>query len=100
MSELEGLLRRELERKSAPAGFADRVLERAAKQPSALRVPQWLAIAAALIVIASIGLGLYEHQRAAQATEARDQLLTALEITASAVERTRTKIIKTTRGNI
>lgn len=100
MNDMEQKFRNHLARVPAPPGFAERVAARVERRKSVFHVPGWLAIAAALLIMASLGIGIYEHRRASQAEEAKEQLIRALEITASTLERTRTKILKRTRGNI
>ena len=75
-------LARALERKSAPDGFADRVLSRL--EAPRHRTPMLRRIAAAIVLTAALG-GLtahqiIEHRRNEEGERARRQLMTALHI--------------------
>ena len=79
----EDELTRALERKSAPDGFADRVLSRL-DSPSAPHFSMLRRIAAAIVLTAALG-GLtahqiIEHRRNEEGERARRQLMTALHI--------------------
>jgi hypothetical protein len=74
---------RALARKSAPDGFADRVLSRLDK-PTASRTSMLRRIAAAIVLTAALG-GLtahqiIEHRRIEEGERARRELMTALHI--------------------
>jgi hypothetical protein len=76
-------LNRALARKSAPDGFADRVLSRLDK-PTASRTSMLRRIAAAIVLTAALG-GLtahqiIEHRRIEEGERARRELMTALHI--------------------
>jgi hypothetical protein len=76
-------LNRALARKSAPDGFADRVLSRLDK-PTASRTSMLRRIAAAIVLTAALG-GLtahqiIEHHRIEEGERARRELMTALHI--------------------
>jgi hypothetical protein len=75
-------LTRAFERKSAPDGFADRVLSRL--EAPRHRTPMFRRIAAAIVLTAALG-GLtahqiIEHRRNEEGERARRQLMTALHI--------------------
>jgi hypothetical protein len=77
-------LTRALERKSAPDGFADRVLSRIAAPRHRTSASTLRRIAAAIVITASLG-GLtahqiIEHRRIEEGERARRQLMTALHI--------------------
>jgi hypothetical protein len=80
----EDNLTRALERKSAPDGFADRVLSRLETPRHRTSVSMLRRIAAAIVLIAALG-GLtahqiIEHRRNEEGERARRQLMTALHI--------------------
>ena len=95
MTRLEDQLRAALQHEEPPAGFADRVLARAAKQDErrerslwfqfrnmfAVHRLGWAAAAVAIVVVAS-GLGVrVEEQRRAEGEAAKRQVMLALRIT-------------------
>lgn len=94
---LEQELKKALRRTDPPAGFAERVLARAAKEETK-RVPErrrfhWfgmsglrLAVTCALcLIVAASGL-MYQHERHEQGEQAKEQLMLALRITSSKLE--------------
>lgn len=91
-------LRAALRRREPPAGFAERVLERAATQgaaPVRRRRPwlRWCAVAASLALLAAGG---YQYrERRLRGEEARDQLLEALRVTEAKLELLRERINRT-----
>jgi hypothetical protein len=105
--ELEGTFEQELRAglrpRSAPAGFADRVLARVEDSPrrDTPRRPIWSisnpvvrgAIAATLLLAIGIG-GYFEHQRERRIAgeHARQQVLLALRITSSTLQDVRNKV--------
>ena len=77
-------LARAFERKSAPDGFADRVLSRLEAPPRHTSASMLRRIAAAIVLTAALG-GLtahqiIEHRRNEEGERARRQLMTALHI--------------------
>jgi ferric-dicitrate binding protein FerR (iron transport regulator) len=76
MDELENRLRRALEREDAPEGFAERVIART-RAKSAMR--RWMAVAAAVLLLAGIGYGYRWHE----GQTAKRQVLLALRITSA-----------------
>lgn len=94
---LEQELKKALRRADPPAGFAERVLARAAKEESkrarGRRRFQWfgisglrLALTCALcLIVAASGL-MYHHERHQQGERAKEQLMLALRITSSKLE--------------
>lgn len=105
--DFEEQVREGMQRCEPPAGFADRVMLRVAKEPSGapkLRlmkaknasVWQW-AVAAALLLAVSGGVLEQRHlaeRRARQIAgeQARDQLMTALQITSEQLQRVNQQI--------
>ncbi len=105
MSWTEDDLRRALERRDAPEGFAARVMARLG-EPERVEAPvhvglfarpwwRMATVAASLAVLLTGGLMQYEHQRRErmEAEAARDQLLTALQLTAGKLKLTRARIV-------
>lgn len=103
-------LKRSLRREPAPADFAAKVLARtAALQPAKPKVvvlPIWRrtatwSIAAGLAVAALIPptIGEYHHKQEQKAAEAGRQLLLALDITRTQLQKTRTRIQKISRNH-
>jgi hypothetical protein len=94
---LEQELRRAFERVDPPAGFAERVLARAAKEEarrSEARRPfgwfgtaglRWAAACALCIALATSGL-VYHHERVKEGEQAKEQLMLALRITSSKLQ--------------
>jgi hypothetical protein len=105
--DLERELRDGLRLREAPAGFADRVVARAAaqgvviarKSPSAwtglLREPivRWAVAASLLIAVAAGGYARHEQERRAAGERARQQVFLALRITSSALQAVHNKIV-------
>jgi hypothetical protein len=97
---LESELRQAFRSVDPPAGFADRVLQRAAHgtaRTSIGRGPMlWWATAAALIIVVSgVSGGLWyraEEHRRAEGEEARRQVLLSLEITSAKLRAVQMKI--------
>ena len=84
--DLEQQLKNALERKDPPRGFADRVAARVEEEDSAPRsyAPRWMGVAAAVLV-AVVGSGLaYRHH---QGEVAKEQVMTAMKITAIKLHR-------------
>ena len=95
MKELENELRRVLARREPPPGFADRVLRRVPER----KTFRWLPAAAAL-VIGIFGAGSYEYRKAQEASQAKTELIYALEITSYTLQQTKAKLFKQTRGEL
>src|SRR5438552_1229265 len=96
-------LRDALRRVDPPAGFADRVLQRAhgldTPQPAAPKPARWFtpqakagAIAAALVVAIGGGLWYRADERRKDGEEAKRQVLLSLSITASKLKSIESKI--------
>src|SRR4051812_12446292 len=93
-------LRRALRRVEPPKGFADRVLQRASRQPAWPKpaiAPQafWRAAAAATLALATIGGGLWyraEERQRQQGEEARRQVMQSLNIAGSKLQAIASKI--------
>jgi hypothetical protein len=84
MDRLEESLKCALARKEPPPGFAGRVAARAAAGPAARRhMPRWAAAAA--VVVAMVGGGLAYRQH--QGEVAKEQVMTAMKITAVKLHR-------------
>ena len=96
---LEDDLRRALRREPAPADFAARVLRRTRVLPF-WRRPVTLAIAAALALAALVPPAVYQYRRYERSIEARDQLLVALSITRSQLQRVKERVRQNTRHKI
>jgi hypothetical protein len=102
MNHLEDELKRAFRRIEPPAGFAGRVM---AHVPSGRRqwIPRsWMAAAAAVLMVA--GAGSWEYRRARQkridAEQAKAELMFALELTASKLQATRSKVLRHTGGSL
>ncbi|HTU33271.1 MAG TPA: hypothetical protein VMF66_05670 [Candidatus Acidoferrum sp.] len=95
---LEQELKKALRRTDPPAGFAERVLARAAKEEQAKlarekRRFQWfgmsglrLGVTCALCLIVAASGMIYQHERHQQGEQAKEQLMLALRITSSKLE--------------
>ncbi|MCC7175424.1 MAG: hypothetical protein IT159_09535 [Bryobacterales bacterium] len=108
MDRLEDALREALRREAPPQGFAERVVARNAvlgKKGTWDVLRGWLApgpakwaAAAALAIVLLAGIQhTSELRRRARGEAARDQVLTALRITAVKLEQARAKVEKTVR---
>jgi hypothetical protein len=91
-------LREGLRLREAPAGFADRVIDRL-NQPhlvpksSFFQLPAFrLAIAAVVLLAVALG-GYREHQRRIAGERARQQVLLALRITSSTLHAVHNKVV-------
>jgi len=93
-------LREQLTARTAPEGFADRVMARMEERDAAperrrwFRQPvwRWAAATALTAVVAAGGGTLYEHQRQVQGEQARAQVLLALRITGTTLRDVERKI--------
>jgi hypothetical protein len=97
MSPLENELKSAMRRRDAPDGFADRVMERVPARKGRSWPHPWFAAAAAAM-IAILGSGVYEQQRAAQmrreGERAKAELVMALEIASEKLQQARAKVLK------
>ncbi len=106
MSGMDEELREALGRRSPAEGFADRVMERVRREgsvaeirgPAARPVHSWwraAAIAATILVLFGVGTMRYEKQRRERerAEAAKDQLFTALRLTAGKLQMARARIV-------
>ncbi len=108
MSWMDEELREALKRRSPSEGFADRVMERVERGGAVAEVPRrfaprpsahswWrmTAIAASVALLLGIGTMRYEKQRREreQAEIAKDQLFTALRLTAGKLQIARARIV-------
>jgi hypothetical protein len=95
MTDFEDQLRKALERKQPSTGFAERVMAATSHRPPPARWAHWRAwgaasIAASLFVGAlSLDLGRHERQ---QGEAARAQLIQAMQITSSHLQRIQKKV--------
>lgn len=84
MDRLEESLKRALARKEPPEGFAQRVAARAASPPArAWLPPRWIAAAAMVVMAVGGGLAYRRHQ----GEMAKEQVMTAMKITAVKLNR-------------
>jgi hypothetical protein len=87
MDRLEQELKKALVRGEPPAGFAERVLQQAARAsqpvvaPPVRRRPHWLAAAAAVVLLAGAGAGYREYR----GEMAKRQVMAAFRIASSKV---------------
>jgi len=90
MDWLEQELLGALARKDPPADFAERVLERAARPPErrVYEWPRWLAAAAAVVVLAGMGLGYRQYR----GEVAKEQVMQAFKIASVKVNRIQTHV--------
>ena len=87
--DLEEQLRGALARKSPPDGFAERVARRA--KNDAVRPPsRWFAAAAAVVMAVGIGAAYRHHQ----GEVAKEQVMTAMKITAVKLHRIQTHVLE------
>ncbi len=105
MHRIEDELKAALARREPPAGFADRVMERIlAGRPRRSSIPHsWMAAAAALL-IAMLGGGAYEYQRAErirlQGERAKAELVFALELASQKLHTAKSKVLKVSQDRI
>jgi hypothetical protein len=106
MTDMNDEIRRALRRMEPPAGFAERVLERAVNDnasataarhdttPGLLRGPmvRWAAAAALAIAVASGGVWYRAEQRQAQGEDARRQVLIGLRIASGKLQSVQLKV--------
>ncbi len=108
MSRFDEAMKEAMRRRAPPAGFAERVLAKAAEQetrPSGwrmfldmFRAPKlrWAGVVAAVVLVIA-GAQLYtERRERIRGEQARDQVLLALEITAKQIHSTRQKVLRIT----
>ena len=113
MEPLEEKLKRALEQKEPPAGFAGRVLAHVRAQASAapgrqttlrpvqawLLRPAWRAVLAgalAALMVLGAGLAYYRRQERLRGEQARKQLLLALQIASSQLKQVRQVFVEDT----
>jgi hypothetical protein len=108
MDRFEEALKQALHRREAPEGFAQRVLARAADPPVAasfwdtcrgwFRLPalRWSAAVAMTLVLMFGVQYAAEQRRRAQGELARQQVLTAMRITAGKLDRARSMVLQAT----
>jgi hypothetical protein len=84
MDRLEESLKCALARKEPPAGFAQEILARAAAAPRARsHTPRWIAAAAVVVMAVGSGVAYRRHQ----GEVAKEQVMTAMKITAVKLHR-------------
>lgn len=90
MDWLEQELKAALAREDPPADFAARVLRRAERPPErqVYQWPQWLAAAAAVVVLAGAGLGYRQYR----GEVAKDQVMQAFKIASVKVNQIQTHV--------
>ena len=86
--DLEEQLRGALARKAPPDGFAGRVTARARMTKSS--APRWAAAAAVLVTLAGGGAAYRRHQ----GEVAKEQVMTAMKITAVKLHRIQTHVLE------
>jgi len=89
MSQFERDLRESLRRHQPPAGFAEQVIARArAREKRAAPMPlRWLAAAALVVLMIGGVVFVREQRRQAEAERNKQQLIVALQITSSKLNR-------------
>jgi len=108
MDRFDDALKQALRREEAPAGFAERVLARAAAHPARpglresfgswwrLPVLRWSAAAAVILALMFGAEYTAERRRRAEGELARRQVLTAVRITAGKLDYVRNKVLRAT----
>ena len=86
--DLEEQLKEALARKPAPDGFAGRVTARARVRRSS--ASRWASAAAVLLIVAGGGAAYRQHQGAV----AKEQVMTAMKITAVKLHRIQTQVLE------
>ena len=95
MDWLEQELKQALEKKDPPPGFADRVKRRTRGDGfrTAMWPQQWLAAAAAVLVLAGAGLGYRQYE----GNLAKEQVMLAMRIAGSKVNHIQTQVLERVR---
>ena len=89
--ELEEQLKQALAREAAPDGFAERVAARAgAGRVSTSFAPRWAAAAAILVLLVGSGVAYRRHQ----GEVAKQQVMTAMKITAVRLHRIQSHVLE------
>jgi hypothetical protein len=95
---MENELRKALHREPPPAGFADRVIAKASQRAPRPHQPWWklrplvFANAFALTAVLFIGGVMYQRHEEQRALEARRQLVTALNVTRTSLQKAQERI--------
>jgi hypothetical protein len=99
MDDFEKELRAQLQARSAPGGFADRVMARVPMRQAprgtflGFGLPVWRwAVAAVLVAVMVLGGIERDHQRRLAGERAREQVLLALRITGSTLRNVQQKV--------
>ena len=98
MNPFDEELREALQRRQPPAGFAERVLARIPGAAPQRQKPsfrwQWLAAAAAAVLILTVGLAFYrQHLRRIEGEKAKDQVMLALRVTGSKLRGVQERVV-------
>ena len=103
MNHIEHELREALKRVEPPPGFADRVMARVPARRGGWIPRSWIAAAAAVLV-AVVGAGSWDYQKAREqriaAEKAKAELIFALELTSAKLQATRSKLLRHTGGSL
>jgi hypothetical protein len=94
MMDFEDQLRESLRRTEPPAGFADRVIARAAaeRHDNRRRWTRWGVAGAMAASLFAGAIGIEQWRERQRGQEAREQLLQAMEITGSKLQKIQKKI--------
>jgi hypothetical protein len=99
MNEFEDRLREALQRREPPEGFAERVIARVPQRRATVWTMHWRSVAAiAAVLVVTFSAGLFEWhrqvERANRAEAANRQLMYALRLMATKIERVQNRLEK------
>ena len=96
MMNIDDELHRALERMPPDPGLAERILGRvtAAEKPPRYAGQRWYRIAAAAVLVLSIGVAVHVDRRRAEGERARRDVMTALHIAGAKVRLAQTEVRK------
>lgn len=96
MSNIDDELHRALARTSPDPGLAERILGRiaAAEKPPRYTDQRWYRIAAAAVLVFSVGVAVHVDHRRAEGERARRDVMTALHIAGAKVRLAQTEVRK------
>lgn len=100
MSSFERDLRKALNRRDPPEGFAENVLARAHASERSRKPHLWLAAAAIVLILVGGGVFYQQYQRAAASQRAKEQLIAGLKITGDKVRLLQRHLAKLERHSI